>query len=147
MADREVVMLETEDEDHDWVYTHACFVEVLFFSFSWCILVLFSLMMEPQRQIYKRLDIPDHVHYIIAFLVLIIGTLGVTGNALVMFAFYRYEPFTGTEVWTEELKQMSLSSSQKVWGFMLGNTLVHLINYQTLLNYLILTGLVNVAYC
>ncbi|KAK7163979.1 hypothetical protein R3I94_002640 [Phoxinus phoxinus] len=45
-------------------------------------------MMEPQRQIYKRLDIPDHVHYIIAFLVLIIGTLGVTGNALVMFAFY-----------------------------------------------------------
>lgn len=47
--------------------------------------------MEPQRQIYKRLDIPDHVHYIIAFLILIIGTLGVTGNALVMFAFYRYE--------------------------------------------------------
>uniref|UniRef100_A0A8C2B8B8 Opsin 4xb n=1 Tax=Cyprinus carpio TaxID=7962 RepID=A0A8C2B8B8_CYPCA len=44
--------------------------------------------MEPQRQIYKRLDIPDHVHYIIAFLILIIGTLGVTGNALVMFAFY-----------------------------------------------------------
>ncbi|XP_051518168.1 melanopsin-A-like isoform X2 [Myxocyprinus asiaticus] len=44
--------------------------------------------MEPQRQIYKRLDIPDHVHYIIAFLLLIIGTLGVTGNALVMFAFY-----------------------------------------------------------
>ncbi|XP_051518175.1 melanopsin-A-like isoform X3 [Myxocyprinus asiaticus] len=47
-----------------------------------------SLVMEPQRQIYKRLDIPDHVHYIIAFLLLIIGTLGVTGNALVMFAFY-----------------------------------------------------------
>ncbi|KAF4113862.1 opsin 4xb [Onychostoma macrolepis] len=44
--------------------------------------------MEPQRQIYKRLDIPDHVHYIIAFLILIIGTLGVAGNALVMFAFY-----------------------------------------------------------
>ncbi|KAI2665011.1 Melanopsin-A [Labeo rohita] len=44
--------------------------------------------MEPQRQIYKRLDVPDHVHYIIAFLILIIGTLGVTGNALVMFAFY-----------------------------------------------------------
>ncbi|KAK9975298.1 hypothetical protein ABG768_023351 [Culter alburnus] len=44
--------------------------------------------MEPQRQIYKRPDIPDHVHYIIAFLILIIGTLGVTGNALVMFAFY-----------------------------------------------------------
>uniref|UniRef100_A0A8C1LSS3 Opsin 4xb n=1 Tax=Cyprinus carpio TaxID=7962 RepID=A0A8C1LSS3_CYPCA len=46
------------------------------------------LVMEPQRQIYKRLDIPDHVHYIIAFFILIIGTLGVTGNALVMFAFY-----------------------------------------------------------
>ncbi|XP_073696856.1 opsin 4xb isoform X2 [Garra rufa] len=47
-----------------------------------------ALVMEPQRQIYKRPDIPDHVHYIIAFLILIIGTLGVTGNALVMFAFY-----------------------------------------------------------
>ncbi|XP_056600832.1 opsin 4xb [Triplophysa dalaica] len=44
--------------------------------------------MEPQRQIDKRLDIPDHVHYIIAFIILIIGTLGVTGNTLVMFAFY-----------------------------------------------------------
>ncbi|XP_051952124.1 opsin 4xb isoform X1 [Xyrauchen texanus] len=44
--------------------------------------------MEPQWQINKRLDIPDHVHYIIACLILIIGTLGVTGNALVMFAFY-----------------------------------------------------------
>ncbi|KAA0717465.1 Melanopsin-A Opsin-4A [Triplophysa tibetana] len=44
--------------------------------------------METQRQIVKRLDIPDHVHYIIAFIILIIGTLGVTGNALVMFAFY-----------------------------------------------------------
>ncbi|XP_051552365.1 melanopsin-A-like isoform X1 [Myxocyprinus asiaticus] len=44
--------------------------------------------MEPQRQIYKRLDIPDHVHYIIAFLILVVGTLGVTGNTLVMIAFY-----------------------------------------------------------
>ncbi|KAK2910915.1 hypothetical protein Q8A67_003048 [Cirrhinus molitorella] len=57
--------------------------------YSYCSsLFLFILVMEPQRQIYKRLDVPDHVHYIIAFLILIIGTLGVTGNALVMFAFY-----------------------------------------------------------
>nr|BBM90125.1 melanopsin 4x2 [Misgurnus anguillicaudatus] len=44
--------------------------------------------MESQQQIYKRPDVPDYVHYIIAFIILIIGTLGVTGNTLVMFAFY-----------------------------------------------------------
>lgn len=49
--------------------------------------------MEEQHQVqhsfFKKVDVPDHVHYIVAFFVCIIGTLGVTGNALVMFAFWR----------------------------------------------------------
>ncbi|XP_064830590.1 opsin 4xb [Oncorhynchus masou masou] len=48
--------------------------------------------MEEQHQVqhsfFKKVDVPDHVHYIVAFFVCIIGTLGVTGNALVMFAFW-----------------------------------------------------------
>lgn len=37
---------------------------------------------------YRRVDVQDHVHYIVAFFVLVIGAVGVTGNALVMYAFY-----------------------------------------------------------
>ncbi|KAG9354965.1 hypothetical protein JZ751_001678, partial [Albula glossodonta] len=44
--------------------------------------------MESQRSFFRKVDVPDHVHYIVAFFVLVIGTLGVAGNALVMFAFY-----------------------------------------------------------
>ncbi|CAL8328866.1 unnamed protein product [Arctogadus glacialis] len=38
--------------------------------------------------ITKVVDVPDHAHYTVAFFVSVIGTLGVTGNALVLFAFY-----------------------------------------------------------
>uniref|UniRef100_A0A673CBR9 Opsin 4xb n=1 Tax=Sphaeramia orbicularis TaxID=375764 RepID=A0A673CBR9_9TELE len=49
--------------------------------------------MEPEKShtqssLFNKVDVPDHAHYIIAFFVLVIGTLGITGNALVMFAFY-----------------------------------------------------------
>ncbi|KAJ8401581.1 hypothetical protein AAFF_G00378980 [Aldrovandia affinis] len=44
--------------------------------------------MESQRSFFRKVDVPDHVHYIVAFFVLVIGTLGVAGNALVIFAFY-----------------------------------------------------------
>ncbi|CAG5923590.1 opsin 4xb [Menidia menidia] len=49
--------------------------------------------MEPekahtQNSLFSTVDVPDHVHYIVAFFVFIIGALGITGNALVMFAFY-----------------------------------------------------------
>lgn len=37
---------------------------------------------------FHKVDVPDHAHYIIAAFVLAIGALGVSGNALVMFAFY-----------------------------------------------------------
>lgn len=50
--------------------------------------------MEPekahsQRSFFNKVDVPDHVHYIVASFVFIIGALGITGNSLVMFAFYR----------------------------------------------------------
>ncbi|XP_049619597.1 melanopsin-A-like [Syngnathus scovelli] len=49
--------------------------------------------MEPERahtqsNFFNKVDVPDHVHYVVASFVLVIGTLGVAGNALVMFAFY-----------------------------------------------------------
>ncbi|KAJ8381052.1 hypothetical protein SKAU_G00018300 [Synaphobranchus kaupii] len=44
--------------------------------------------MESQHSFFWKVDVPDHAHYIVAFFVLVIGTLGVTGNALVIFAVY-----------------------------------------------------------
>lgn len=37
----------------------------------------------------SKVDVPDHVHYIIALFVFVIGILGITGNVLVIFAFCR----------------------------------------------------------
>ncbi|KAF3851142.1 hypothetical protein F7725_012914 [Dissostichus mawsoni] len=50
--------------------------------------------MEPEKahtqsSFINKVDVPDHAHYIVAICVFVIGILGVTGNALVMFAFYR----------------------------------------------------------
>ncbi|KAK7933789.1 hypothetical protein WMY93_004685 [Mugilogobius chulae] len=52
-----------------------------------------SEAMEPDGgqvigTLFSKVDVPDHAHYIVAVFVLAIGALGVTGNALVMFAFY-----------------------------------------------------------
>lgn len=44
--------------------------------------------MDRQHSFYRQVDVQDHVHYIVAFFVLVIGTVGVTGNALVMYAFF-----------------------------------------------------------
>ncbi|XP_053728863.1 opsin 4xa isoform X2 [Synchiropus splendidus] len=44
--------------------------------------------MDLDRGFYRRVDVPDHVHYIVAFFVLVIGAVGVSGNALVMYAFF-----------------------------------------------------------
>lgn len=51
--------------------------------------------MEPenahtQRSFFTKVDVPDRAHYIVASFVFVIGALGITGNALVMFAFYRW---------------------------------------------------------
>ncbi|KAF3849098.1 hypothetical protein F7725_015595 [Dissostichus mawsoni] len=43
--------------------------------------------MDLDPGFYRPVDVQAHVHYIVAFFVLVIGTLGVTGNALVMYAF------------------------------------------------------------
>ncbi|KAK5871119.1 hypothetical protein PBY51_004017 [Eleginops maclovinus] len=49
--------------------------------------------MEPEKahtqsSFINKVDVPDHAHYIVALFVFVIGILGITGNALVMFAFY-----------------------------------------------------------
>ncbi|KPP74165.1 hypothetical protein Z043_106704 [Scleropages formosus] len=43
--------------------------------------------MEAQRSFSRKVDVPDYAHYLVAFFVFIIGTLGIAGNALVLFAF------------------------------------------------------------
>lgn len=45
--------------------------------------------MEETEKFFKKVDVPVHVHYIVAFFIVVVGALGMTGNALVMFAFYR----------------------------------------------------------
>ncbi|XP_029960576.1 melanopsin-A-like [Salarias fasciatus] len=43
---------------------------------------------QTQSSFFSKVDVPDHAHYIVAGFVFVIGTLGITGNALVMFAIY-----------------------------------------------------------
>ncbi|CAN9513162.1 unnamed protein product [Ophioblennius macclurei] len=43
---------------------------------------------QTQTSFFSKVDVPDHAHYIVAVFVFVIGTLGITGNALVMFAIY-----------------------------------------------------------
>ncbi|XP_036451514.1 opsin 4xa [Colossoma macropomum] len=40
------------------------------------------------RGFFRKVDVPDHAHYIVAFFVAVIGAVGVMGNALVMYAFF-----------------------------------------------------------
>uniref|UniRef100_A0A3B4E9I7 G-protein coupled receptors family 1 profile domain-containing protein n=1 Tax=Pygocentrus nattereri TaxID=42514 RepID=A0A3B4E9I7_PYGNA len=37
---------------------------------------------------FRKVDVPDHAHYIVAFFVAVIGGVGVMGNVLVMYAFF-----------------------------------------------------------
>lgn len=51
--------------------------------------------MEPEeahgkKSLFSKVDVPDQAHYVVAFFVFVIGALGIIGNALVMFAFYRW---------------------------------------------------------
>lgn len=48
-----------------------------------------------QSSFFHKVDVPDHAHYIVALFVFVIGALGITGNALVMFAFYRWVCVSG----------------------------------------------------
>ncbi|KAJ3604989.1 hypothetical protein NHX12_027040, partial [Muraenolepis orangiensis] len=47
-----------------------------------------SLVVAMDRGFYCTVDVADQAHYVVAFFVLVIGTVGVTGNALVMYAFF-----------------------------------------------------------
>uniref|UniRef100_A0A8C1RFW0 Opsin 4xa n=1 Tax=Cyprinus carpio TaxID=7962 RepID=A0A8C1RFW0_CYPCA len=44
--------------------------------------------MDMDRGFFRKVDVPDHAHYIVAFFVAIIGAVGVIGNMLVMYAFF-----------------------------------------------------------
>ncbi|XP_037607808.1 opsin 4xa isoform X1 [Sebastes umbrosus] len=44
--------------------------------------------MDVDHGFYRQVEVQAHAHYIVAFFVLVIGTVGVTGNALVMYAFF-----------------------------------------------------------
>ncbi|KAK9532573.1 hypothetical protein VZT92_009951 [Zoarces viviparus] len=44
--------------------------------------------MDVDHGFYRQVDVQAHAHYIVAFFVFVIGTVGVTGNALVMYAFF-----------------------------------------------------------
>lgn len=49
-----------------------------------------SKQAHTQSSFVNKVDVPDHAHYIVALFIFVIGTLGITGNVLVMFAFYRW---------------------------------------------------------
>lgn len=51
------------------------------------ICVLIWTEMDVEHGFYRQVDVQDHVHYTVAFFILVIGTIGVAGNALVMYAF------------------------------------------------------------
>ncbi|KAK3549847.1 hypothetical protein QTP86_015288 [Hemibagrus guttatus] len=48
---------------------------------------VFTANLDMDRGFYRKVDVPDHAHYIVAFFVAVIGAVGVIGNALVMYAF------------------------------------------------------------
>ena len=54
---------------------------------SLCVLVVIE--MDVEHGFYRQVAVQDHVHYTVAFFILVIGTVGVIGNALVMYAFLR----------------------------------------------------------
>ncbi|XP_066506760.1 opsin 4xa [Hoplias malabaricus] len=43
---------------------------------------------DMDRGFFRKVDVPDHAHYIVAFFVAVIGAVGVMGNVLVMYAFF-----------------------------------------------------------
>lgn len=44
--------------------------------------------MDADHSFYRPVQVQDHVHYTVAFFILVIGTVGIVGNALVMYAFF-----------------------------------------------------------
>ncbi|XP_063068624.1 opsin 4xa [Engraulis encrasicolus] len=52
--------------------------------------------MDPfDRGFFRKVDVPDQAHYIVAFFVVVIGAVGVVGNALVIYAF-----LSNKKLWT-----------------------------------------------
>lgn len=56
--------------------------------------LLFSIQglnMGNQPHAVTKTEVPDHVLYTVGTCVLIIGSIGIIGNLLVLYAFYRYK--------------------------------------------------------
>lgn len=49
-----------------------------------------DLSMATQPHTVTKVEIPDHVLYTVGTCVLVIGSIGIIGNLLVLYAFYRY---------------------------------------------------------
>ncbi|XP_030623912.1 opsin 4xa [Chanos chanos] len=43
---------------------------------------------DLDRGFFRKVNVPDHAHYIVAFFVVVIGAVGVIGNVLVIYAFF-----------------------------------------------------------
>lgn len=74
---------------------------------------------HTQSSFVSKVDVPDHAHYIVALFIFVIGTLGITGNVLVMFAFYRWvcEWFYFTDFYFGSVLKLLLAvSSVFFWG-------------------------------
>lgn len=56
---------------------------IYLFTFACC-----HRKMDVEHGFYRQVAVQDHIHYTVAFFILVIGTVGVTGNALVMYAFF-----------------------------------------------------------
>lgn len=60
-------------------------------SFPFPLFSIQGLNMGTQPHAVTKAEIPDHVLYTVGTCVLIIGSIGIIGNLLVLYAFYRYK--------------------------------------------------------
>lgn len=52
--------------------------------------VLQVAMVPEAPRLFPTVDVPDHAHYTIGSVILVIGITGIVGNFLVIYAFSRY---------------------------------------------------------
>lgn len=69
-------------------------------SFPFPLFSIQDLNMSAQPHTVTKVEIPGHVLYTVGTCVLIIGSIGIIGNLLVLYAFYRYRnSFRGWSEW------------------------------------------------
>lgn len=69
-------------------------------SFPFPLFSIQGLNMSTQPHTVTKVEIPGHVLYAVGSCVLVIGSIGIIGNLLVLYAFYRYKnSFCGWSEW------------------------------------------------